>query len=377
MRVPPSWRRTWPVVAAIVTVSALGWRNPVDTFLRSRFVRALDTGTGAHTATLCMSAETAQEVRAQRAELPDRVAALHAAGAAVVAIDLDLTAPHPTDEALRAAAAGGPTVFGRPAHAQPFSFERPSGVTDMTHTWFIPLNLGAPLPVQGEVPLAYEALALYENAPQPVVGGDGWHIGGLTVPADVAAMSFMPYLIPFVDWDDRSTWGPVEGRVVFVGACKPDRELTRYGRQPGPVAHGELLETALSGFAPRQAGGGLDIALALATLGAGLGARRRLGRAGALAVGVAVVAAALGVALTGTWLGLSGLVLAAAAAASWPLDERTSDADAHVQNALAAGRLARMVARPEGESDECTLPPPGREERDAVPMFVASERGDP
>ena len=313
-----SWQG-WSLVAAVVLVSALGWRNPVDTFVRSRWVRAVQTQNGEATATLCMSARTPEEVRQQRAELPDRVAALHAAGAAVLAVDLDLTEPHDSDDALRAAAGAGPTVFGRSATAPPFSDAHRHGVTDMEKTWFLPLTLGAPLPHTGHVPLALEALAHYEGAPPPVAGPEGWHVGDRLVRSDIAAMSFMPYLIPFLDWNDRSTWEGVKGRVVFVGACRPDRELTRYGRQPGPVAHGELLETALSGFAPRQVSGALDVVLALATLGAGLVGRRRFGPQCGLIVGAVAVGAALLLALTWLWLGLSGLLLAGLSATAWRL----------------------------------------------------------
>lgn len=376
MRPSSSLSRGWPLVVPVVLGAALGWRNPVDTFVRSRWVQAMDAGAGEATATLCMSASTPAEAVEQRAELTERITALHAAGAAVVAIDLDLSTPHPTDEALRAAAGAGPTVFGRSMWTQPFSHEHRSGVTDMEHTWLVPMNVGAPLPTPGEAPLAFEALALLEGAGPPVASGDGWKVGSRTIPPDVAAMSFMPYRIPTLDWDDRSTWATAEGRAVFVGACALDRELTRYGDQPGAAAHGALLETARSGFFPRQANGGIDVALALATLGAGIGARRRFGRGGALAVGGAVVAGAMLVALTGTWLGLSGLVLAAVVAAVWKVPARMSEADAEVANALAAGRLSRLVGR-DGEADEATLPPASPadvEERDELRMFVAPER---
>lgn len=218
----------------VVLVSSVGWHNPVDAFARSRWVRAVATGTGAATATLCMTATTPDAVEAERAELPARVAALHAAGASVVAIDLDLSVPHPSDDDLRAAATLGPTVFGHAPGRTPFSSAHRSGVSEMVRTPLFSLAMGAPRPAPGPAPLALEALALHEGAPPPSADGDAWRVGTRRVVADRAAVSFLPYLIPFLHWNDPTTWGVVSGRVVVVGAVGPTASSPATGASPDP-----------------------------------------------------------------------------------------------------------------------------------------------
>lgn len=98
-----------------------------------------------------------------------------------------------------------------------------------------------------------------------------------------------------------------------VGACRLERELARFGRQPGTVAHSELIETVLAGQRPRQAPVWLDLLLTLGTGLLAFGLRRavpRVGMVGPVVVGVLAVGAALGAALGGWFVALSGPLLA-------------------------------------------------------------------
>ena len=118
-----------------------------------KWVRFFQTIEAEQTATLCLSAQTADEVAEQRAGLAERLAALHAAGVTVVAIDLDLSEPHPSDEALRAAAKRGFTVSRREGGP---AFAEPSGTTEM--------DLGLGGMVLAAPPAASQPLSLFGAA---------------------------------------------------------------------------------------------------------------------------------------------------------------------------------------------------------------------
>ncbi len=296
------------LVIPVVLVAALAWRNPVDMLIRGKWVRHFDTGKGEATSTLCIPAESPAEIDGFRGDLPARVRAMHEAGATVVAIDLDLSAPHASDAALRDAAATGKTLFARSAGAS--AFAEPSGLREMESTWFLPMVLGAVVASDTGVPLAAAALAAHLGTEATPQAGGSARIGDFLAYADGHLMPFMPYEVPFIHWTDTATWSTAKGRIVFVGACKADRELTRFGRQPGAVAHGELVETWRDARRPKQAHELVDVGVAMFVYAAGLLARIRAGLGGAAAVGAVAILTSLGVALTGYWPGLSGLLVA-------------------------------------------------------------------
>ena len=275
-----------------LAVALLGRHNPLDALVRGTWVHFWQTGTGEQTVTMCLPAQTPDELVGHRAELPDRVRAMHAAGATVVAIDWDLSVADPSDDALREAAKAGPTLFGREGEA--LAFAEPSGTTEMDHAWLLPLVLAAR--PAAEQPLGVAAFALHTGGPARIPHDD--------------PVLFMPYRIPTLHWDDQADWHLAKGRVVTIGACHTDRELTRYGPQPGPVTHGEVVETLLAGRFPWEAPAGLDVLFAWLAFGAAYMARFR---GGAALVGVLAVAGSLGASLFGWWLGLSGLALGALA----------------------------------------------------------------
>lgn len=289
------------LVPCVLLLAALSRHNPVDLVVLSKWVRHWQTGQGEQTATMCLSALTEAEVAAQRDGLPERVAALRELGASVVVVDLDLSEAHPSDGALREQAARGPVIFGREPGQEPFA--EPSGRADMDRSWGLGLVRAAPAP--REEPLSLVALEAHLGQP-------------LELPAD-ELIPFMPYLIPFLHWEDRSDWPLAEGRVVTIGACRPDRELTRYGRQPGPVAHGEVIETLLADQHPWETPWWLD--LLLAGLFVVLGRLARF-RGGPVLVAAGGLGLALGVALLGIWPGISGLVLGALAGGLLPGRDR-------------------------------------------------------
>jgi hypothetical protein len=312
-------------LAVLIGVAALGALNPVDALVRGKWVRAVDTGKGAMTATLCIPAASHDELESFYAELPERIRALHAAGASVVALDLEL--PNPP-AALLDAASAGKTVFPHSPGAPPAGTDRASGTTGMARTWFLPMVLGVEARSALPAPLAIAALALHAGV-APVLDADGGaRVGELRAAADGGSLNFMPFEVPFIHWSDRSTWEVARGRIVFVGACKADRDLTRFGRQPGVVAHSELIETMrvrrVVGQVPRVA----DVALALGVFGVAALSGRRWGRWAALGVGGLGVAAAMAASLTGHWLGLSGPLLA-----GW------------LRHGAASGRTARGAPR--------------------------------
>jgi hypothetical protein len=298
--VPDSLR--WLLRGAPLAIALLGPWNTADELLRGKWVRFWDTQIAEHTATLCLSAQTEAELPAQLEALPGKLELLEQAGASVIGVDLERF--------------GGPSevrVSGGafPAHAE------------MVHSRLPAAVLGSRGPIDGVWPMSLHALALLEESPAPEALGEGWVMGPHRLEPAGEPVLFMPVLIPFVHWDRPEEWAEVvEGKVVFVGACKLDRELTHYGRQPGPVAHGEILETLHSGFWLFRVPRAVDVLVALAfgALALVLG-RRFPARAPLVGLGVAVVAvfAVLGVALSGLWMGLSG---AALAALGWGLAER-------------------------------------------------------
>ncbi len=168
------------------------------------------------------------------------------------------------------------------------------------------------MPIDAAVPpLAAVALAQHRGSPIASYQGGQLHIGDQAWPARGDTHVFMPYLIPFFDWDKRPAWSGVAGRTVFLGACRLDRDLTRFGRQPGVVAHGEMFETLRDGADPVDASAATDGFLALVTTGLAAASRRWHVRAGPALVGVAVVLLVAWAQLHGLWLGLSGVVVGA------------------------------------------------------------------
>ena len=261
-------------------VAAIGWHNPLDALARGKWVRFFDTLTSQQTGTVCLPAQSWEEVPAYAEELPSVVARLAEVG--VAAIGVDLPEEHLDVPALRAAAGATPLVLPGDAHLE------------MRRSWRPRMNLG---PVLEGTPLS---LAVYRAATglEPELPGQGDHL------------LFSPVLIPFHHWDRREEWTAAEGHMVFVGACRADRELTRYGRQPAVVAHGEVVETLLDGALPRYAPLPVDLLLALAAFVGAWRARRRHALL-AVSVGGLALGAVMAASLTGTWFGWSGVVVGA------------------------------------------------------------------
>lgn len=285
---------------------------PLDALVRGKWVRFFDTGHGADTATMCIPSRTPAALATEVAVLPERVTGLQAAGATAVVLDLDvaLLQPMADDGRLDALASGGSLIL--PAGlAGVDSPQVRYGLRVQTRTPVGRMVLG--LPADTDVPpLALQGLAIHQGAAPPQRTPTGWMVGGTVIATDGPLLQFMPYLIPFIHWTDRSTWPQAEGRVVSVGACRVDRDLTRYGRQPSTVAHGEWIETALAGQRPAKAPWLLDLGLSLLALGlAALGARLR-GWIAAAATGMGVLALSLVLSLFGVWAALTPIALAAA-----------------------------------------------------------------
>jgi hypothetical protein len=262
-------------------VAAVGWRNPVDALARGKWVRHFDTVIGQETGTVCIPAETWDEVPQYAAELPEVVARLRGVGASVVGIDLP--DEHLDEPALRAAAGDMPLVLPGDAHTQ------------MRRSWAPELALG---PMRKDVlPMSFVVWEAHTGTEHEWVGHDDHAL-------------FMPVLIPFHHWDRRDEWTAAEGDMVFIGACRADRELTRYGRQPAVVAHGEMVETLIEGRFPRYTPLSVDLLLALlTTLGVALARRRHI--AAAIGVGAGMLAMVMLLSLTLTWFGWSGIVVGA------------------------------------------------------------------
>lgn len=309
-------RPVWPIHQQVMSVGMflltgalflLAWtwaHNPVDQLTVGKWVRHWQTGTGTHTATLCLSAETQAEVPAQRAELPSAISALTAAGAVAIGIDL----PDPSDAeaaAVRAAAGSVPVIW--------------EGAVTKMERGLLDMSVGMKGQRSKRWPLSLETLAARDGG-EVQWRPDAHLVAGRQVPAE-EPFAYMPYLVPFLNWDDRSTWAEVaKGRIVFVGACKPDRELTRYGRQPGPVAHSELVETVLDGTFPWRAPKWLSLAVLVPFIFSGAYLRIRLKRrsyVGEAAISLMGMAFVLGCALGGIWMGFTGLVLCPFVGAWW------------------------------------------------------------
>ncbi|MCB9779857.1 MAG: hypothetical protein H6742_14930 [Alphaproteobacteria bacterium] len=303
------------LVALPLAVASLGWRNPVDALARGRFSRNFDAGDGYTAWTLCVPASSPDELPGFQAALPGVLHDLADAGVAAVGMDLPLSA----DAELRAAtlaAAERLHVAWSVEHDPPaVAAHHRVASNGMLRTPVGDLNLGAKLPAgDGPWPLAVELLALHHGGDPPhrrdgalVIGAHRWEDPGHALP-------FMPYWVGFLDWDDPQSWGEhAAGDTVVIGACRLERELARFGRQPGTVAHSELIETILAGQRPRQAHPWLDLLLTLST-GAAAGALRRFvpraGLVGPVLVGLLGVGGALLASLTGLFLTLTGPLLA-------------------------------------------------------------------
>lgn len=300
-----------------LVASVLGPGNPLDALVRGKWVRFWDTGIGGDTATLCIPAADLATVPSYRSGLAERVLGMHAAGARAVVLDLDLSESHEDDAALASAISAGPTVVPSGASAPPFATRAVAASREQVRTPVGGMVLGLPAAPADGPPMAIAALALSRGEAAPE-GLDGAAIvADRIVQPDQGALPFMPYLIPFVHWDDRSTWSTAEGRIVFVGACRGERDLTRYGRQPATVAHGELVETVLAEQRPRQAPPLIDLLLGLSTFALGGVAGQRFGAVGPVGALCLGLGTSLGLSLLGVWAGITPVVLAGVGAAVW------------------------------------------------------------
>lgn len=295
----------------VLLFAALGALNPVDAIVRGKWVRAMDCGKGDLTATLCIPAEDPARVPEYMAGLPERVRALHAAGASVVALDLPIDTP---DGALLEAAALGHTVFSTRDDGTAPTAAHPAGHAEMTTTWVVPMVLGIAANQGATMPLALQALAAHEGKPIGRAAG-GFVVGPYRTDDDGGSLNFMPYEVPFLHWTDRATWAGAAGRIVFVGACKADRDLTRFGRQPGVVAHSELIETMRHGQRVGQVPLLVDLLVSGGCFGLAAWARTRFGAAAAAGVGVAGFIVTMAACLTGAWFGVTAPLLAGLLAA--------------------------------------------------------------
>lgn len=293
----------------VVLVAALcgagGLLNPVDVIARGKFVRNYQTLKGEVAGTVCLPAATEADRATQLAALPTLMADLERAGARAVALDVDAAAIPPatfTASALPIAVIGGTTASAAGAPA--------AGHRDFVTAGPADVVMSAPASAGGVPPLGAVALGLHRAATvraggaQLDIGDQGWAAHGGVHP-------FMPYEIPFFDWDDRSDWSGVAGRTIFVGACRLDRHLTRFGRQPAVVAHGELLETLRDGVVPREGSRAGDAVLGALSALAALAAARTSPRVGPLLVAVVGVGLVGAAQLSGLWIGLTGVLVGA------------------------------------------------------------------
>ena len=268
------------LVLLTLLVAGVHWRNPVDSLARGKWVRLFDTVTSVESGIICIPAYSWDEVPGYTERLPEVVSTLRELGVAGVAIHLPMAVlDEPT---LREAAGTTPLVLASDAHI------------DMRRSLPPKMNLG---PLREGNAMAYVLWEQVKGTPHAWVGT-----------ADHGL--FMPVHIPFLHWDRQDEWATAAGHMVFIGACRVDRELTRYGRQPAVVAHGEVVETFVEGRFPRYAPLGVDLALALLTLVGSFVARRKHALA-PIAVGLVALAAVMGGSLTLWWFGWSGVVVGA------------------------------------------------------------------
>ncbi len=296
---------------AAAALGATAHWNPADVIARGKFVRAFQTRKGEAAATLCLPATNEGERAAQLAELPEVVADLERAGARVVVLDV------PAEELPSTvfSATALPLVVG--AANDGSHPPMPAGVR-VGHRGTADIGpaavvMGVPATAHEAslAPLAAEALALHRGVFPPRYDHDQLVIGDQAWPVADGPHTFMPYEIPFLDWGHPATWTNAPGRTVFVGACRMDRDLTRFGRQPGTVAHAEQFETLRDGLAPRDAGRSVDAGVALASTVAAAAARRWHARLGPLLVGAAVVGLLGWAQLGGLWVSVSGVLAGA------------------------------------------------------------------
>lgn len=303
------------VVAAFLSAAAgaASDANPVDVIARGKFVRAIQTKKGEASATVCLPSTTPEERAKDLAGLPQLLVDLQAAGARAAVLDLpatDLPAPVFTASSLALIAphsastpAAASVRTGHREHAQAGPASVVTGIPAVQN------HGGAPV-----LSIALEALAVHRGAPPPRHDGTQVYVGDQSWPNADGELRFMPYEIPFLHWSERATWSGVEGRTIFVGACRTDRDLTRFGRQPGTVAHAEQFETLRDGVVPRHGGAAASAMAGVLTTAAAFAARNLApllapGLVGL--VGLVVVAAAQ---LEGFWVGGTGVVVGAALA---------------------------------------------------------------
>lgn len=322
----------FPILAA-----AQGDANPLDGILRGQWVRAVMTEKGEHTAVLCLPSKSMGEIDKYRAQLPQAFVDLKTAGVKAVGIDISLVGEHEADLSSAAAAARLPVAWSRSYVAGSYrNLPKPMSVLiersgDLSinpqraahgrmYTAPIPeMVLGTELSLGTEEtvlwPLSLEVLTLYEGEGPPRWHGTSLVVGGTVFEQEADYLPFMPYKIPLLSWDRREDWAAIaQGRMVFIGACKADRDLTRFGRQPGAVAHAELVETVMDRVFPLQVPAWLDVIATICVGAAAFGMRRTVPQfrlIGPLFIGAVALCVSLAAALTGLWAGFTGIVLAA------------------------------------------------------------------
>lgn len=300
--------------AALAGVLVAAWAdNSVDALVRGKWVRHFDTGVGDQTATVCLPAYESSELGPQIEGIPERIAGVQRAGATVVMLDMspELLQPLANEGHLQRLADSGPIVVptgltgiaGSKLHVG----DRAQAAEGLAH-----MTMGFPTGTK-DAPLALVGLALHLGVAPPARTGEVWSIADHhSTPADDHHL-FMPYLIPFVHWTDTATWAQAKGRIVTFGACRVDRDLTLYGRQPTAVAPGEWMETLLAHQDPKRVPWWVDALFAVAVLGgSAVPGKRRIRGLGALGLAIA-----LGMSLMGWWMALTPIVLAAGLGIAW------------------------------------------------------------
>lgn len=296
------------VPVLLVMAGLVGPHNPIDTIGRAKFVRAIQTREGEAAATVCLPADTEDQVAGYLEDLPRVLRELERQGARALVYDLTQL---PSEAQGRTTL---PVVVTGGVAAPTYSTVQVAARGDKVRSVGVPVVLGVHA---SGLPVAVAALGLHRGevaalVEEPVGAQAALEVGDQQWPV-FGTLLFMPYLIPFLHWEHTETWEGVVGRTVFIGACRLDRELTRYGRQPGTVAHGELFETLRDAVIVRPLHWSLDPLLALGVYGLAAGARATFparARWAVVAVGGAAIAVVLALSLHGVWLSLTGVVFA-------------------------------------------------------------------